>query len=123
MDCDVVNLLKAIGYEVEENDGLILEYIAGEVVNDIKANCNIDILPDSLGHVVTNRVCGAFLALKKSGGQLAGLDVEAAVKQIHEGDTSVTYAISDSALTLDNFIKGLQTYGMQQLAQFRRLRW
>jgi hypothetical protein len=68
-------------------------------------------------------VCGGFLKMKKGTGQLSGFDVEAAVKQISEGDTSVTYAVTDSSITLDGFIDGLINGGKPRFAAFRRLLW
>ena len=48
-------------------------------------------------------------------------NVEAAVKQIHEGDTSITYAVPDKSITLDGLIDTLMNSA--QLVTYRRMRW
>ena len=55
------------------------------------------------------------------------LDIDAAVKQIQEGDTSVTFAFGDGSSTpekrLDLLIAFLMQNGKEQFVHYRRLRW
>ncbi|HUM42445.1 MAG TPA: hypothetical protein PKI14_05825, partial [Fervidobacterium sp.] len=66
---------------------------------------------------------------KKGIGQLQGLDIDidAAVKQIQEGDTNVTFAFGNGSMTpeqrLDSLIAYLMTSGKSQFVHYRRLRW
>jgi methionine aminopeptidase len=72
---------------------------------------------------------GEFLLAKKTFApdDLTTLDLSAAVKDIKEGDSSVSFAVGDASQTpeqrLTTFINYLLTYGKEQYASFRRLKW
>ena len=63
----------------------------------------------------------------KNLGQLDGFDLEAAVKQITEGDTSVTFAVGEGSQTpeqrLDRLIAGLLEGRKDELYRYRRFVW
>ena len=127
MYIDIEKRLKSLGFfEFDINLGLIY-YIVDKVKNSVKNKCNIGEIPNELHHIVVDMICGEFLLLKKNSGQLKNFDVEAAVKQVQEGDTSVTFAIGDGSLTpeqrLDRLISFLMTNGSDQFVTFRRLKW
>lgn len=120
---DVTSRLAALGYTVTDADTWLLTFIVGKVEETIKNECNIDEVPDGLHYVEVDMVCGEFLLAKQGSGQELGIDVEAAVKQIKEGDTQITYAIPDNSITLDGLIDILRNGGRGQFAAYRRFKW
>lgn len=124
---DVKKRLESFAYTVTEADNWMLEFIIQKVENSIKADCNINTIPDGLHNIAVDMAVGEFLLNKKSRGQLEGFDLEAAVKQIHEGDTSVTFAIGDGSKTpeerLDELILYLMNYGKGKFAAYRCIKW
>jgi len=120
---DVSERLKSLGYIVDDSDLWVIEFLAGKVIDEIKNECNAVDIPDGLKHVAIDMACGEFLKMKKGTGRLEGFDVEAAVKQISEGDTSVTYAVTDNSITLDSFIDALINGGKRQFTTHRKIRW
>ena len=124
---DVVERLKSFGYEVTEADNLMLEFIIQKVENSIKADCNINTIPEGLHEIAVDMVVGEFLLTKKSRGQLEGFDLETAVRQIQEGDTSVTFAVGDGSKTseerLDELILYLMNHGKGKFTSYRCIKW
>ena len=121
---DVTKRLESFGYEVTEADTWVLEFIIQKVENYIKNNCNIDTIPEGLHQIAVDMSVGEFLLNKKSTGQLTGIDLEAAIKQIQEGDTTVAFAIdSTPEERLDNLISHLLNYGKGSFASYRCIKW
>ncbi len=124
---DVTKRLESFGYEVTEADNWMIEFLIQKIENSIKADCNINTIPEELHEIAVDMVVGEFFLNKKSRGQLEGFDLEAAVKQIHEGDTSVTFAIGDGSKTpeerLDELILYLMNYGKGKFAAYRCIKW
>ena len=124
---DVTKRLESFGYEVTEADNWMIEFLIQKIENSIKADCNINTIPEELHEIAVDMVVGEFLLDKKARGQLEGFDLEAAVKQIHEGDTSVTFAIGDGSKTpeerLDELILYLMNYGKGKFAAYRCIKW
>lgn len=126
---DVIQRLASFGYEVTDADNWILNFIIQKVENHIKNTCNILEIPDELYQIAVDMVCGNFLYEKKAVNpdSLTGFDLDAAVKQIQEGDTNVTFAIGEGSSTpearLDAFISYLSSYGEKDLISFRCMKW
>lgn len=124
---DVIARLASFGYIVASNDFLLIEFLIPKVENRIKNNCNIDIIPDGLHDIAVDMVVGEFLFTKKSIGRLEGFDLDIAVKQISEGDTSVTFAIGEGSSTseqrLDRLIDYLLNSGKDELIAYRCIKW
>lgn len=126
---DVTKRLASFGYTVTDADGWVLGFIIGKVENHIKNDCNIQTIPDGLHQIAVDMVVGEFLLGKKAtdSDSLTGLDLDAAVKQIQEGDTSVTFAIGEGSSTpeqrLDSLIGYLMNYGHGQFTTYRCMTW
>lgn len=126
---DVIDRLKSFGYTVTEADSWVLGFIIDKVENHIKNSCNILTIPDGLYQIAVDMAVGNFLFEKKAvdADSLAGIDLSAAVKQIQEGDTSVTYAIGEGSRTpeqrLDAVISWLMSHGEKDFVSYRRLVW
>lgn len=121
--------LRSFGYEIQDGDEAILDFCIQKVENTIKNDCNVSSIPDGLMNVAVDMVVGELLTAKKTFApdSVAGLDLDAAVKQIQTGDTNVTFATGEGSWTteqrLNNFLSYLLTYGKEQFSCFRRIRW
>lgn len=130
---DVKTRLKSFGYTVDETEGstdlFVLNFVIQKTEAHIKNSCNISSIPDGLYHIAVDMACGNFLYEKKAvdSDSLTGFDLDAAVKQISEGDTSVTYAIGEGSLTpearLDALIAYLIGYGEKDFVTYRCMAW
>jgi len=123
---DVKERLMSFDYQVTEEDSWILTFLIQKVENHIKIICNIDCIPNELSNIVIDMVVGEFLLNKKSMGNLAGFNLETAIKQIQEGDTSITYAIGDGDLTPEKRLDLLINYLMdhdKELISHRCIKW
>ena len=126
---DVGKLLQSFGYELQDGDDWLLGFCIQKVENSIKNECNVSSVPCGLKKVASQMVVGEFLFAKKGIGQLQGLeiDIDAAVKQIQEGDTNVTFAFGNGSMTpeqrLDSLIAYLMVSGKSQFVRYRRLKW
>lgn len=120
--------LDSLGYSVVAGDSWMLGFSIQKVENTIKNSCNTVSIPEGLYHIAIDRVCGEFLFAKKQSGQLGeGFDFEAAVKQIQEGDTNVTFALGSGSMTPEQRFEALLAYLMQkgqsEFVTYRCIRW
>lgn len=129
MQEQVKERLQSFGYELQDEDEITLNFSVQKVENTIKNDCNVSAIPDGLGNIAIDMAVGEFLTAKKtfSPDSIAGLDLDAAVKQIQTGDTNTVFAVGEGSSTaeqrLDNFLNYLLTYGREQFSCYRRIRW
>ena len=122
----VLNRLDSFGYELKEADTWGLCFAMQKVENHIKNFCNVSSVPDGLFNVAVDMACGEFLFTKKQTGQLeiSTLDLTGAIKQISEGDTTVSFV--DGASDEEKFnqmLSYLMTKGEGDFICFRKIRW
>lgn len=121
--------LKSFGYEVKADDEFALTFCVEKVRSTIKNEINWQDVPEGLEHIAIDMAVGEFLTAKKtfSPDDIAGLDLDFAVKQIQEGDTNTVFATGEASLTpeqrLNNFLNYLLTHGRDEFSCYRRLRW
>ncbi len=121
--------LESFGYEWKDGDGALLAFSVQKVENTIKNDCNVPSVPDGLLNVATDMAVGEFLMAKKtfSPDDLAGLDLDFAVKQLQEGDITTVFAVGEGSTTpeqrLDAFLNHLLTRGRDGFSCYRRIRW
>ena len=121
--------LQSFGYELKDGDEVSLNFSIQKVENTVKNDCNISSIPDGLVNIAVDMAAGEFLTAKKtfSPKDIAGLDLDFAVKQIQEGDTNTVFAIGEGSMTaeqrLDNFLNYLLTYGRDEFSRYRRIKW
>lgn len=126
---DVINRLASLGYTVIASDSWLLNFLIQKVTDQIKNYCNISELPNRIHSIAVDIVCGQFLYERKANldTSLSFFNLESAVKQISEGDTSITYAIGDGNSTpemrLDTLINYLINHGKNELESYRCLKW
>lgn len=121
--------LQSLGYTVKDSDDIAINFAMQKVENTIKNDCNVSAIPDGLMHVVINMVVGEFLMSKKTfaPNDLLNFNLDAAIKQIQEGDTNISFAVGEGSKTdeqrLDSFIDYLLNYGRDEFITYRRFRW
>ena len=122
----VLKRLVSFGYSLEEDDGWVICFAIQKVENHIKNSCNTTSVPDGLFNVAVDMVCGEFLLSKKQTGklQLEDIDLDGAITQIHEGDTTVHFAsgMSDEE-KFSNFLNHLLHDGEGDFVCYRKLKW
>ena len=121
--------LQSIGYAVKDSDDITINFAMQKVENTIKNDCNISAIPDGLMHIAIDMVVGEFLMSKKTFApdDLLNFNLDAAIKQIQEGDTNISFAVGEGSKTdeqrLDGFIDYLLNYGRDEFITYRRFRW
>lgn len=123
----VIERLGMFGYTATEADYNHIDFELNKILNYTKNYCNIKEIPEILDPRIIDRVCSEFLYYKKNSGQLEGFDYETVIKQIKEGDTTVTYAVGQGEDTPENrfdaFVKQLERGYDKWITPHRRLRW
>ncbi|MDP4152601.1 MAG: hypothetical protein Q8865_04045 [Bacillota bacterium] len=127
---DVKEMLAALGYTFIPSDEWILGVIIKKTEDQIKSECGVYdaavpglIIPEALHETAAQMSAAEFLMFKKSTGQLTGFDFDAAVKQISEGDTSVTFSETTPEKRMDDLISYLIDKGNNKLASYRCVKW
>ena len=121
-------LLTALNVEPQESDPLFL-FIVDSVTESILNETNQDELPEGLVNLAAEMVVGKYLQSLKAAGseKLSAINLDAAVKQIEEGDTSVTFAVGEGSQTpeqrLDDLISRLCDGRRGEIYKYRRLLW
>ena len=122
-------LLESFGYLLKDGDEVILAFSLQKVENTIKNDCNVSSVPKGLVSIAIDMAVGEFLTAKKAftPDDIAGLDLDYAVKQIQAGDTNTVFATGEGNLTpeqrLNNFLNYLLTHGRDEFSCYRKLRW
>ncbi len=126
---DVIARLESFGCTAESIDNFTVNFLIQKVENQIKNNCNIDAIPDGLHQVAVDAVCGYYLQSMKTTNpeSLSGINLAPVIKEITEGDTSLTYAFGEGSETneerLNKLIEYLITNGVQGMITYRCMAW
>ena len=123
----VVKRLKMLGYTALPEDESHIDFELEKILNYVKNYCNITEIPTILDYRIIDRVCSEFLNYKKNSGSLEGFNYDAVIKQIKEGDTTISYAVGQGEDTpenrFDSFVKSLERGFDKWCTPHRRLRW
>ena len=119
-------MLTALGVTGAAEDPL-LDIVISNVQYRVQNETNRKDMPEGLVSVAVSMAVGEYLNMKKTSGQLEGFDLEAAVKQIQEGDTNISFAVGDGNSTpeqrLDSLINFLINSRMDEIYRYRKLVW
>ena len=124
-----VKRLEGFGYKLKAGDKAALKFAVEKVTNTIKNECNVSAVPEGMMNIAVDMAAGEFLGAKKafSPADIAGLNLELAVKQIQVGDTSTVFAVGEGSLTpeqrFDLFVEHLLNYRRGEFACYRKIRW
>lgn len=125
--CDqVISMLTALGVTGAATDPL-LNILKKNIQQRILNKTNQSVIPEGLESVAVYMAVGEYLNMKKTVGQLTGFDLDAAIKQIQEGDTNTVFAIGEGSLTPEQRLNGLIDYLINgrsdELYRYRKLVW
>lgn len=122
----VISMLTALGVTGAATDPL-LDILLQNVQQRILNKTNQSVIPEELESVAVYMAVGEYLNMKKTVGQLTGFDLDAAIKQIQEGDTNTVFAIGEGSLTPEQRLNGLIDYLINgrsdELYRYRKLVW
>jgi len=122
----VIFMLTALGVTGATTDPL-LDILLQNVQQRILNKTNQSVIPEGLESVAVYMAVGEYLNMKKTVGQLTGFDLDAAIKQIQEGDTNTVFAIGEGSLTPEQRLNGLIDYLINgrsdELYRYRKLVW
>ena len=120
---DIKQRLQSLGYTASMADDWMLGFCKDKVEAHIKNSCNVAEVPNGLQSVAVDMTCGEFLFGKKQSGQSVDIDFEAVVKQITEGDTTVTFDTSISAEAKYDALIAYLMHSEVDFAAYRRIKW
>ena len=124
---DVIKRLKQLGYTATDSDNDQIDFELNKMLNYVMNYCNITVIPDILDPRIIDRVSGDFLYYKKNSGSLEAFNYDAVIKQIKEGDTTISYAVGQGEDTpenrFDTFVKSLDRGFDKWCTPHRRIRW
>jgi hypothetical protein len=101
----------------------MLGFCIEKVETHIKNSCNVSEVPLGLHSVSVDMACGEFLFGKKQTGQSVGINFEAAVKSIAEGDTTTTFDTSGNAETKYDTLISYLMHGEIDFSAYRCIKW
>lgn len=124
---DIIDRLGQLGYTATETDYAQIDFELQKIINYVINNFTRKDVPEILDPRIVDRVCSDFLYYKKNSGSLEGFNYDAVIKQIKEGDTSITYAVGQGEDTPENrfdaFVKSLERGFDKWCTPHRRLLW
>lgn len=125
---DVIQKLEMFGCVVDTYAEKLVDLCIEKAENYILSATNQTEIPQGLHQVTVDMAVGEYLFILKATGKLPdNFNLEAGIKQISEGDTTVTFAVGVGDQTpeqrLDALINKLTTPPSELLAKYRRLKW
>lgn len=122
----VISMLTALGVTGAATDPL-LDILLQNVQQRILNKTNQSVIPEGLESVAVYMAVGEYLNAKKATEQLTGFDLDAAIKQIQEGDTNTVFALGEGSLTPEQRLNVLIDYLINgrsdELYRFRKMVW
>lgn len=122
----IITMLLAFDITGVSNDPL-LDIVITNVQWRIKDLTNLQEIPKGLESLAVSMAVGEYLNMKKCSGQLEGFNLEAAIKQIQEGDTNITFAVGDGSQTPEQRLTALIDYLINgrigEIYRYRRIVW
>lgn len=122
----VLMRLESFGVNVTEDDTFMIAFSIRYAHNTIFNFCNIKTLPDGLYNIAVDMACGEYLNTLKGMCRLNlnGVDLNGAISQIKEGDTTVSFDASTSdEQKLTAFINHLLHGRKGDLVCYRKFKW
>ena len=123
----VIDRLAQLGYMATAEDDNHIDFELQKIINYTLNYCNLTDIPTIVEPRLIDHVCADFLYYKKNSGSMEGFNYEAVIKQVKEGDTSITYAVGQGEDTPENrfdaFVKQLERGYDKWLVPHRRIRW
>jgi len=116
--------LGELGLSPPTEDKPLLETLLEGAVRSLIAETGQSTLPKELEPAMLDMASGEYLAFRKSAGRLEEFEEEQVVRQMSQGDTSITYAVEFGQISsVEVLIEKLKTPPAALLNQWRRMRW
>ena len=121
--------LRSFGYKVKKSDEALLSFSVQKAESTVRNECNAPEVPEGLFYAAVDMAAGEFLLAKKTFApeDIEGLDLDAAVKRIQQGDTDTEFAVGKGSMTaeqrLDFLIGHLLNDGRRLFSCYRRVKW
>lgn len=124
MTKEVMEFLDKIQCVVYPGDETLIGILIDKVGSDLRSVTNLDEIPEDLHEDYVLAVAGELLLIKKGSGQLdlSALSFDG-IKQISEGDTSVTFADDETAEGKFNSLIAYLLNWQEKAKRFRRMVW
>ena len=123
----VIDRLGHFGYTVTEEQHDMVEFEMNKTINYVFNYCNITEIPQIIELRLIDRICAYILFNLKNAGKLDGFNYDYVIKQIKEGDTTISYAVGQGEDTpenrFDSLVKQLERGFDKWITPHRRLRW
>lgn len=121
---NIKSRLVSLTYTTSGSDDGLITYISDNVQRSVILNLNVQVLPEDIEGLVIDKICGEFLMTKVSTGQDIGINLDAAVKGISEGDTNVQFETKNTPESrLNALIKWLIHGRDSAIMAHRCIRW
>ncbi|MCL2828353.1 MAG: hypothetical protein FWD99_06400 [Oscillospiraceae bacterium] len=116
--------LGELGITPSAEDDLALDALLLGAKRRLLAETGQKTLPQALEATVVDMAAGEYLFFRRNTGRLEGFDAGQVVRQISQGDTSVTYETAgESGSPLDGLIARLSTPPPELVVKWRRIQW
>ncbi|MCL2588359.1 MAG: hypothetical protein FWD84_03015 [Oscillospiraceae bacterium] len=116
--------LGALGLTPPAEDHTLLETLLAGARRWLIAETGQEALPEPLEAAAVDMAAGEYLVFLQTAGRLEGFDQDQAVRQMSQGDTSITYAVEFGQLSpIDALIEKLVNPPETLLNAWRRIRW
>lgn len=126
----VMNRLADFGIETEAADRDVVQFELDLILNYTVNFCAFqsrDDIPELWDERIIDRVCSEYLMKQKNAGNLEGFNYEGFIKQVKEGDTTISWGDKNNGETpesrFDDFVNYLQRGYDKWIVRRRRLTW
>lgn len=123
---NIITWLAAVGYTYNAaTDGAILTLLWDDVINEVFHGCNISSVSPCDYAEIERVTAFRLLQIKLKVGTLTGVAIDAIVKKVTEGDTTVEYAVGNTSAS-DNLAKYFaenSVISKSLIARHRKLVW
>ena len=116
--------LEELGIVPPVEDISLLETLLERARFGLLARTGQAVLPEELEGSVVDMAAGEYLLLRKNTGRLEGFEQDYAIRQMSQGDTSISYAVEAGTLSpFEGLIERLRTPPEALVQKWRRIRW
>ena len=125
--CKVAHLQKRLGelgIVPPEQDVALLTTMLQGAKRYLQARIGQDALPEDATAIATDIAAGEYLLWRQGKGDLDGFEAEHAIRQMSQGDTSITYAVANEGENpTEVLIQRLLNPPEAVIHRWRRIRW
>ena len=118
------NRLGELGIVPPEQDEALLDTMLQGARRYLLARIGQEMLPEDAEAIVVDIAAGEYLLWRQGKGDLDGFEAEYAIRQMSQGDTSITYAVANEGMnSTEMLIQRLLNPPEAVINRWRRIRW